>query len=125
MSAIQTHRQVLLSAVTATTTSNPASVDNAGRVSLQVLASGIVSGSAVFTVEVSNDGSNWVAYNRLTSNLINTNAQTDTRIASVVINTNSGSMLFVPAGDTFNFIRAIATVNNNVGGTYSAIAFID
>lgn len=125
MSSIQPRRQVLLDAVTATTTSAGVGVDNASRLSIQVFAANITSGSATFTVDVSNDATNWVAYNRLTSNVTNTNAQTDTRIASVVLNTNAGSMLFIPPGDTFNFIRVKTTLNNNVGGAYSAIAYID
>src|SRR5882672_185430 len=100
MSAIQPMSYTLLNGVSATTTSSGAPVNNADRLSIQILAANITSGSAVFTVDVSNDATNWVAYNRLTSNVTNTNAQTDTRVASVVINTNAGSMLFIPPGDT-------------------------
>lgn len=123
MAYIQTIRQTLLNGVTATTTSSSFPIDNAGRVSLQLRAAGISSGNGVFTVEVSNDGSNWVAYNRLTTNVTNTNAQTDVRVASVTINTNSGSMIFFPPGDTFNFLRVVCTVSTD--GSYFATAFAD
>lgn len=122
---IQPRREILLNAVTATTTSRPTGVDNASRVSLQLRAAGITSGSAVFTVEVSNDGNNWVAYNRLTTNVTNTNAQMDTRVASVLLSTNAGSMLFIPPGDTFNFIRTVVTPNNTVDGNYSAVLYLN
>lgn len=123
MSAIQTNRQTLLNAVSATTTSAPVPVNNAGRLSIQVFGSSVTSGNGVFTFEVSNDNTNWVSYNRLTSNVTNTNAQQDTRIASVTINTNAGSMLFIPPGDTFNFIRT--TVTRTTDGNFSAIAYVD
>lgn len=125
MASGKTNKYILLNAVTATTTTSGYPVDNAGRLSLQFIAANITSGSAVFTVDVSNDASNWVAYNRMTTNVTNTNAQTDTRVASIVMNTNAGSMVFIPAGDTFNFFRVTTTLNNNVGGTYSAIAYVD
>lgn len=125
MSSIQPRREVLLNGVAATTTSRMTGVDDAGRLSLQVFASGITTGSATFTAQVSNDGTNWVGYNRFNSNITNANTAFDTRIASVLIGTNSGSMLFVPAGDTFNFIRVVATLNNTNDGAYSAILYVD
>lgn len=121
---IQPRREVLLNGVTATTTSRGAGVDNASNVSIQLLASGITSGNGVFTVDVSNDGgANWVAYNRLNSNVTNTNAQTDTRLASVTLNTNAGSMLFIPDGDTFELIRVKCT--RSTDGTYSATLYLN
>ncbi len=122
---IQPRNEVLLNAVAVTTTSRAVGVDNAAHLSLQITAANITSGSAVFTVQVSNDGTNWIGYNRLTSNVTNTNAQTDTRIASVLLNTNSGSILFFPDGDTFNKIRVVATPNNTVDGTYSAVLYVN
>lgn len=123
MSSIQPKKYVLLSGVTATTTSNGAPINNAGRASIQIQASNITLGSATFTFEVSNDGLNYLTYNRMTSNVTNTNAQTDARIASVLLNTSSGSMLFIPPGDTFNFIRVKATVNNSTDGNYTATLY--
>lgn len=113
----------MLNAVTATTTSVSVPVDNAERLSIMVLSSGISSGNGVFTVEVSNDGSNWATYNRITSNVTNTNAQTDTRVASVTLSTNTTNFLFFPPGDTFAFMRTKVTVTTD--GTYTAVAYVN
>ncbi len=125
MSAIQPRREVLLTNVAATTTSAPFGVDGAGRLSFQYTSTGLTTGSAVFKVQVSNDGTNWVDYNRLTTNVTNTNAQTDTRVASVLLSITGSSMVFVPPGDTFNFARAVVTPNNVVDGTYSVTAYVN
>lgn len=125
MSAIQPQKYPLLTSVAVTTTSNGIPVNNAGRLSLQFIGTGLTIGSAVFTVQVSNDGTNWVNYSRLNSNITNTNAQFDTRVASVLIGSTGGSMVFIPAGDTFNFLRTVVTPNNTVDGTYSAVAYVN
>lgn len=113
----------MLNAVAATTTSGGIGVNNAGRLSIQVFATAITSGNGVFTVDVSNDNTNWTAYNRLTSNATNTNAQTDVRVASVTLNANGSAIVFFPPGDTFAFVRC--KVTRTTDGTYSAIAYID
>lgn len=121
---IQPRKEVLLNAVTATTTSRGIGVDNASNVSIQFQATGITSGNGVFTIDVSNDeGANWVTYNRLNSNVTNTNAQMDTRVASLTLNISGGSMVFIPAGDTFGLIRVKCT--RTTDGTYSATAYIN
>lgn len=109
----------LLDAVTADTTGDYADVSMRTKMSLQLICSGHASGNGVFTVEVSNDGVNFVAYNRLTSNVTNTNVQTDLRIASVTLNSNTSVMLFFPVGDHFRYIRCNVDVTTD--GTYSAI----
>lgn len=123
---IQPRKEVLLNAVTATTTSRGAAIDSAGRLSLMVYGSGISSGNGVFTVEVSNDPVlGWIPYNRLTSNVTNTNGQTDTRVASATINTVSTgtAILFFPPGDTFNYVRTKVVVTTD--GAYTATLFVN
>ena len=120
---IQTRKETLINAVTATTTSNGVPMDNAGRASLMLVSSGISSGNGVFTVQVSNDGVNWVDYNRLITNVTNTNAQTDTKVASVTLSTNTTSMVFIPNSDTFASIRAKVVVTTD--GTYSCVAYLN
>jgi len=88
--------------------------------SVQFVASAITSGNGVFTVEVSNDGSNWVAYNKLTTNVTNTNGQTDTRVASVTLSSNTSAVVSIP--ELFAFYRVKCVVS--VDGLYSATAFI-
>lgn len=111
--------ETLLNAVTATTTSAGYYVGDRLKMSIQVFATGISAGNGVFTVDVSNDGTNWTAYNRLTSNVTNTNAQNDTRVASVTLSSNTSNFLFFPEGDHFRYIRI--TVTRTTDGTYSAI----
>lgn len=90
-----------------------------GRASIQFMAASITSGNAVFTVDVSNDATNWTAYNRLTTNVTNTNAQTDTRVASVTLSSNGTSFVTIP--DPCAFFRITATITTD--GTYSATAY--
>ena len=69
------------------------------------------------TVEVSNDGVNWVAYNRLTSNSTNTNAQTDVRVASLTQSSNAASVVTIPTTDNFAFMRSKIVVTTD--GAYT------
>ena len=114
--------QKLLNGVLVTTTSDAFEVGSATGVSLQFVASAISSGNGVFTVLVSNDGVNYIAYNRLVSNVTNTNGQTDTRVASVTLSSNTNAVVFIPASDAFKFIKVVATVTTD--GAYSANLFV-
>lgn len=109
-------RTTALNGVTATTTSAPVALGMIGRTSIQFTAASITSGNGVFTVLVSNDGTNFVAYNRITTNVTNTNAQTDTRVASVTLNSNTSSVVTIP--DTFAFLKVVCTVTTD--GAYTA-----
>lgn len=108
-----------LDAVVVTTTSDAFDVSMREKLSLQLTAAGITSGNGVFEVLVSNDGTNFVTYNRLTTNVANTNAQTDTRVASVTLNSNTSVMVFFPIGDHFRYIKV--KVTRTTDGTYSAV----
>lgn len=90
-----------------------------GRASLQFIASGITSGNGVFTVDVSNDGTNWIAYNRLTTNVTNTNGQTDTRVASVTLSSSTSAVASIPDPFAFYRVRVVPTTD----GAYSAVAY--
>lgn len=113
---------VVLSAVTASVANTAALAYDCSKRqlhSIQFVASAITSGNGAFGVEVSNDGTNWVVYNRLTSNVTNTNAQTDTRTAGPTLSSNTSSIHFFPVGDYFRYIRVFVT--RTTDGTYSAI----
>jgi hypothetical protein len=86
--------------------------------SIQFTASGITSGNGVFGVEVSNDGVNWVVYNRLTSNVANTNVQTDTRVAAPTLSSSTSQIFFFPTSDLFRMIRIFVAVTTD--GAYTA-----
>lgn len=112
----------MLNAVVATVANTAAlkyDVSKRALKSIQFVASGITSGSGAFGVEISNDGVNWVVYNRLTSNVTNTNAQTDTRVAGPTLSSNTSSIYFFPTSDYFRMIRVFCTVTTD--GAYSAI----
>lgn len=87
--------------------------------SIQFVASAIASGNGAFGIEVSNDGVNFVVYNRLTGNATNTNAQTDVRTAAPTLSSNTSSMYFFPTGDVFRYIRVFVAVTTD--GTYKAV----
>lgn len=99
---------------------SPQGQGSSAQASLQMTAASITSGNGVFTVEVSNDSTNWVAYSRLTSNITNTNAQTDTRVASVTLNSNTSSIVTIP--DPYAFYRIKVTMTTD--GLYSATAYV-
>lgn len=113
--------QTLLNAVTATTTSSAFELGSSVGRSLQFIASGITSGNGVFTVEISNNGTDWIAYNRLVTNVTDTNAQDDVHAASVTLSSNTNAFAFIPEEDVFKFIRVVAT--RTTDGTYSAVLF--
>ncbi len=124
MVQIQPQSVAVLSAITATATSVWIPVQSAGRVSLMFTGTTITSGNCVYTVQVSNDSTvGFVPYNRLTTNTANTNAQTDVRVASVTVNSNTSTMVFIPASDTFSSFRVIGTVTTD--GVYSAVAYVN
>lgn len=68
---------------------------------------GANSGSSIFRIQVSDDGVNWYDYNKLVSNVTNTNAQTLTRVNSVTLTGTSTSINTLEAGDAFFAIRCI------------------
>jgi hypothetical protein len=93
-----------------------------GAMTMQFKGASISSGNGVFTVEVSNDGLSWTVYSRLNSNVTNTNGQTDTRVASVTVNSNASTVVSVPTSDMFAFwrVKVIPTTDGN----YSAYILI-
>ncbi len=114
-----TNNTPILDAVTATTTSEPVDVSMRKKMSLQFVCANHTSGNGVFTVLVSNDAVNYVAYNRLITNATKTNTQTDDGVASFTLSSNTSVMAFFPVGDHFRMIKVVCT--RTTDGTYSAI----
>ena len=105
----------LLDAVTATvanTAALPFDVSKRQLKSIQFTATGITSKSGVFGVEVSDDGTNWVVYSRLITNVANSNVQTDTRAAAPTLAATSSSIHFFPTSDYFRYIRVFITITD-------------
>jgi len=116
-----TTANTLLSAVTATTTSAGIAVGDRVKMSIQFIGTSLTVGikTATFLVTVSDDGTNYITYNRLTDNLTNTNSQNDTRVGSCALTSNTSKIYFFPEGDHFEYLKA--TVNLPNGGTATAI----
>ena len=88
--------------------------------SLQFLNTESTAGTVTFTVQVSNDGHEFIDYNRLISNVT-----TDTKVASIALSSvTSAGILFIPHDDYFRYIRVTATKSAQtvaVNGTYKCI----
>jgi hypothetical protein len=111
----------LLNAVTATVANTSASqydVSKRGLKSIQFTCSGHTSGNGAFGVEVSDDGVNWIVYNRLIPNLNGTNSQTDAYVSAPTLSSNTSAIYFFPVSDYFRMIRVFVTVTTD--GVYTA-----
>lgn len=107
-----------IDAQTADKTSDAIKTKGAEKISLFFKASSITSGNGIFTVEVSPDGTNWIAYNKLIDNLINSNVQTLTRVASKTLNSNTSVMVTMDPNDVYQFLRV--KLDMTTDGTYDA-----
>lgn len=112
-----------IDAVTATTVSEPINIENAEKISLIFTRANHSAGSTAFSVEVSLDGTTYVAFNKLITNVTNTNAQTKTRVASVSLASNTSSIVAMDLeNDIFRWMRITATETTD--GTHTAKALI-
>lgn len=112
-----------IDAATATTTSGAIDVAGAKKISLMFTRSNHSSGSTAFTVEVSLDGTTFVAYNKMISNVTNTNAQTLTRVASVSLASNTSAYVTLDPMDAILAIKVTATETTD--GTHTAKVMIE
>lgn len=116
---------IVVLAPTAVTVSNlltpiqPVDVSKRAIKSIQFTAASVTSGNGAFGLEVSNDGTNWIVYNRLIDNVTNTNAQTDTHVAAPTLSSNTSKIYFFPTSDYFRYLRVFVT--RTTDGTYSAV----
>lgn len=105
---------------TATFTSAGQNIEALQNISLQFIAASIASGNGVFTMDVSNDGINWVAYSMLIDNVTNTNGQTLTRVASKTLSSNTS---VVVALDAFGFKMLRVKVTVTTDGSYDCVLY--
>lgn len=113
-----------LNAVSDTTTSNAIEIVGAKKVTILGQRANNGTGTSTFSVLVSIDGTNFVAYNRLITNVANTNAQTHVRAASFAI-VNSNGYEFASLDleqETFSHIQV--KVTETTDGTHSAFVRI-
>lgn len=108
-----------IDAVTATTTSAAIDFTGVKKATWFFTRANHSSGSSTFTVEVSFDGVTWVAYNKLISNVTNTNAQDLTRVASVALSSDTTSTVAMDLQhDAYPYARVTATEATD--GTHTA-----
>ena len=80
-------------------------------------------GTSTFSVQISPDGSNWYGFNKLISNVTNTNAQTKTRVASVDLVGTSTEMVSIDLEDDAIYaIRCVVVETTDGAHTCKATA---
>lgn len=84
-------------------------IGNASAVTIQFTRANHSSGNSNFTVDVSNNGSNWIEYNKLITNATNTNSQTLLRAAAPTLSSDVTSVHAVSPEDKFQYIRVYYT----------------
>lgn len=104
-----TTNSTMLDGVAVTSTSAAFDVSMRHKLSASIsLATPTGSGTVGFSV--SNDGTNFVTYNRIDSNVTDSITQTDTRVATVTVSTSTPTAIALfPASDYFRYIKAIFT----------------
>lgn len=113
-----------ISAVTATTTSDEIEIAGAKRITWAFTRADHSSGSSVFAVTVSLDGTNYVTYSKLLSNATNTNSQTLTRVSSVSLSADGTSVVSMDLQhDVYKYMKVTATETTD--GTHTAKCLIE
>ena len=109
--------KTLLNGVTTTTTSSPANIGGAKKVMFEFTRADHVSGSSDFAIEISFDGTTWTEYNKLISNVTNTNAQNLTRVAAPTLSSNTTEIYAMSPEDAAPLVRA--KVTEDTDGTHT------
>lgn len=104
-----TTNSVLLDTITADATSAAHDVSMRHKLSVEAFLDNAL-GSATIGFQVSNDGTNFITYNRIDSNVTDSNTQNDTRVATVTVDdTTPLAICLFPASDYFRYIKAVYT----------------
>ncbi len=106
----------------ANTAAKKIDISRAKKVTFQFTRADHSAGSSKFEVEVSNDGSNWVVYNKLIDNVANANSETLTRVASCTLSSNTSKVYTISPEDDFQYCRVFVTETTD--GTHTANVFI-
>ena len=115
-----------LSSVTMTATSSPIEIKGASKVTLLLSGNVAGTGSAIFNVDGSIDGSTFIDFNKLIDNVANTNAQELTRLSGKTITaTTTGYMLSLDltheALDSFIVTANLATTSGAIDASVKAL----
>jgi hypothetical protein len=113
-----------LNAVTATTASSAINIKGAKKVTVMGTRADHGSGSTAFSVTVSVDNSTFVTYNKLITNVTNTNGQTPIRAASFSLGANGSEFAVMDMlNDTFTHMKVTATKTTD--GTHTAKVLVE
>lgn len=116
--------KTLIDAATASADGAAIPIAGAKRITFEFIRAAHASGSSLFTVEVSMDGTNWIVYNKLLTNVANTNAQTPVRAASVSLAADGRAVASMDLEhDVYVYMRA--RVAETTDGTHTAKAVIE
>lgn len=119
----------VLSSISATTTSSALNVTGAEKVTLSFTTSNILperSATSTFVVTGSVDGTNYVTVNKLVDNVADTNAESLTRVSSVILDTNTTKFYSLDLEhDNFKFIKVTDTITGTTTSVASVTALID
>jgi hypothetical protein len=113
MSIIYTSNPTLLNAVTTTTTSQAFDISKRQQITFEFLCASHTSGNGVFTVDVSNDGVNWITSVALQDAQ---STASGTWVASQTLSANGTKGAYLQTG--WRFCRVVCTVTTD--GAYSA-----
>ena|SRR3990167_7928846 len=109
--------ETLLDSVDSTQSGSAAGVAGYRRLGLQIKAALVSSGSGIFKLEGTINGTDWKAL-ALIDTLANTNSQTLTRVLSKTISSNVNTLLWVDGDLSLRAVRATLTWATD--GSYSA-----
>ena len=124
-----TESKTLLNAISASTTSAAIDIDGAKRMTLFFTVSGL-GGSGIatstFTFQGSIDGTNYVTLNKFVDNLTNTNVQGLTRVANMVIDSNTTDYLSLDLEhDIFKYFKVTDTMTGATTSSVTVKALLD
>jgi len=124
-----TNSVVVLDGISATTTSSSINIDGADRVTLDFTVAGVTgtgNATSTFAVTVSNDDTNYVTFNKLVDNVVNTNAQDITRVASVAMDSNSTKLYSLDLQhNNFMFMKVTDTITGTTTSSVTVKALIE
>lgn len=98
-------------------------VAGARKITLYFKRSNHAAGVSTFDVDVSPDGDNYLDYNKLITNVANTNVQTPVRAASVVLSADGMAMATIDEADAIYSIKV--NVVETTDGTHECWAVVE
>lgn len=113
-----------INAVTATTTSEEIVIVGAKKVTFMFTRANHSSGSSTFSVDVSLDGTTYVDYNKLVTNVANANTEEKVRAASVALAADGSAMASMDL-DHDSIYSIKITVTETTDGTHTAQVLIE